>query len=151
MNATLTDIREAIETLILANITVANGYSTGIVSSHIYTATSKAMTRKLDTDYPKFIVVAGEGKHVQLPSRQKAKLVSFDVLAVFKATTAVPATPVEQAENFVEDLEGAVNTNITLGGLVENVLMTDFVTDSGFADPEGLVHAKILVAYKTVG
>ena len=136
---TLTSIRAALEDA-LKTITIANGYSLDISSSHIYNCwDSRIVSKTTDTDYPKLFVLTEGGTTSPQAAGRTEKEIQFSLILVLKFLNQVGETPVRtRIESAIDDIEKCLDTNRHLGNLVENMEITDYSTDSGFSYPEAI-------------
>lgn len=147
--ATVKQIREAL----VARFAWMNGLNTVTLMppAHVHRAMTSAVNEKTDDSYPLVVIATDGGKVKQGVSRTKYKLTSFDIIFFAKKIPGgvYDIDPEIQAENFIDDLEKMIDNDTTLGNLIDNYQLTEWTTDAGFADPEGLVWAKLAVEYQT--
>jgi hypothetical protein len=151
---TLTTLRDQLAKLV-KSITVANGYSTDLVSKNVFKVYAPARLQdKSDGSYPKAFIVTDNGTRTRLAASQKDRVTNFLVVfvgkVVAKGADNDPLATEALAFNFVDDLEKACDANDTLYGFVFNVEMTNFTTDSGFTYPEAVAVCHVQVFEKGV-
>ena len=140
----------------LTQITKANGYSLDLSSSNIYKVyTTDFMTNTKDALYPKVFVVTDSGKNDGEPSYAVMRELRFIIILVLKGDSTGhvlgdPTTLLQDAiTNFIDDVDRCLLKNQTLQGTVDQARVTDWTTDSGFTNPEGIGLLKVLTTRLT--
>ena len=147
-NTTLAQIRAGIIT-VLKTLKTANGYSTQLEDAQIYESYGKDFANC--KDYPKATLWFESFEINPRPSDVHDKVAMFSVMLIDRKESgdAADYKPYESVEAFIDDLEKALSQDHNLGGIVENVMITDAEMDSGFAHPEGIGIAAVKVEYKS--
>lgn len=149
-NKTIRQIKAALTTLLL-RLNGTGNITTNIPADHHYKVYSAMNLASRDKDYPKLFVTLDGGKSEEAVSRSRNKALSFDIIFVFRKGTAdvgVNLEVEEQCENVLEDFEALLDDDTSLGDNVDDAFITDFTTDSGFANPDGVVWIKVGVGYR---
>lgn|SRR3990167_8067544 len=142
----LTDIRTAIKTL-LKTLKTANGYSTNLPDDHIYDVFDPdKVADKDDTTYPKAFLVSDDGTYQKMPANRIRRQNNYSLIVIVK-TLATGLAASEKIELLIEDVEDLLLSDDTLGNLVQDISLTRFITDSGYAAPEGAAVFKIKVDF----
>jgi hypothetical protein len=151
----LLSIRNAIFQLYVQGIngTQSSGLNFSAITTP-YTAMALAQAKQEDSDYPKIVMPVDSGIVTQLPAKQRRKKTKFDIIIVLKATNpqpevSPPAVPFGDVMlKLIDDFSDLVAASPTLGGIVTNVDIEDWTTDSGFSYPEGVAWFKLAVEYQ---
>ncbi len=146
-NVTVKQVREALKANLL-KITTANGYANTIAATHIYPVFDAVVqSRQQDTLYPKFFILTESGSNAKQPSgRTLSKIVFLFVAVVKKGATDSPA-PQEMIESYINDVERCMLANDTLDGVVQDIVFSEYSTDSGNLHPEGAAVMRLECEY----
>lgn len=129
----------------LAQINFANGFTTTVVPSNIhgkYDATLIDDNR--DTTFPKLFVVVDSGENKPLPSSMVNRDISFLVFVYTKyINSSIPIT--EMTENLVDDIQVAVESDPSLGSVVNGAYVSGFISDGGILAPRGAAVVRVEV------
>lgn len=148
MNAQVEEIFQEVKGLVLLMDGTAQEQTFIFDSSHVYETMLAANKVKGDNKYPKAVVVVDAGRVNEGVAMQRNCTLSFDTIFVFKKNSGDQRSAPEQCRAFVDEFEQIVTRNYSLGGLVLNTSILEWTTDSGFADPEGVVWIKLGVEYR---
>ncbi len=144
---TLSQVQNGLKTAIL-RVKIANGYTYDLPDNHVYSVSQQTVLNSKDNaDYPKIIFTLDSGKGQKGASRNFDRLIRYGVTIIIKEVftddTSNPPVgwkPVSvQLRDLVQDIEKVILHDSTLGGLVDDVIPSDFLTDSDQAYPEGIL------------
>lgn len=137
-NATLRQIRDGFCDIVLAAIDGTGNYITDLKSVNKFYQQGVAADLRKHL-FPRTFLVLDSGTRERQAVGAQEDTYSFFVLFQCYRQGSVPDELEDAKLDFIEDLNTAVNANNTLGGLVQDVGLPQFVTDNGSTDPLGLV------------
>jgi len=146
----LKDVRTGIITAV-KRLKKINGYTIDLPDSHIYPVWKSDLAQNTDDElYPKCFIFSDKGKMRRLVAGQKERNFKFVVIVVVKKVAeSEKLEPSETAELIINDVETIFDKDDTLGGLVTDIQIVSFATDSGFCHPEGIAILDVEVEMKT--
>jgi hypothetical protein len=136
----LGNIRDAL-IAVVSSINPDNGFKTLVDPAKVYKYfNANLIKNQADSTYPKVFVVADQGTREQAISGTKNQHLEYLVIFVGKLTKPKPTAEevAKLAEDFVEDLDKAIDQHDTLNGTVQRAQMTVFAIDGGFTYPESV-------------
>ena len=101
-----------------------------------------------DKFYPKAFVIIDQGSSENEPSSVVNKKVDFTVIFVVKKFAKNDKEPEDKILQAIEDFEQSLFESSFLNDNVSEISISDFTTDSGYTNPEGIVIFKVSVSYK---
>lgn len=132
----------------IKSITTANGYANTIDPTHLKDRYDQAFLSNMKDDlYPKFCLFSHAGTQERLPGLERKADFEFNLIIITKQIGSTDTPGDEKAESLLADFMDLFYTNDTLGGVVQDVSITDFLLDGGVLAPEGAA----LVRLKTEG
>lgn len=139
-NATLKATRDAFCDIILASLDGNAPYTTYLNPANIHRFYSQSIFQTdEDVTFPRTMLMIDSGVREPMPSGGREDKTTFYLMFQCKRQTSLPEELEDVKLAFIEDLTAAVNANDTLGGLVQDVSLPQFVTDNGASDPIGIV------------
>jgi len=140
---TTTEVRNQLVSMIGSTIKIAQGYENDFDPAKVYNRYIKEITDDTsDVKYPKTFVCIARGEQRRMIAGEINNLLSFLIMHVVKRPDEKTDVQI-LLDSAMRDFERFFEMNDTLGGFVQTLDLVEFVTDSGFLDPEGVMIMRV--------